>query len=87
MSYVGAAWTRSRLRCAVWEDARGALGRLLDWQDRFERHADTLVLARSTADIEAAHRDGRTAVLLGFQNTAPIEDDPRLLLAFWTLGI
>jgi microsomal dipeptidase-like Zn-dependent dipeptidase len=26
-------------------------------------------------------------VLLGFQNTAPIEDDPRLLEVFWTLGI
>jgi membrane dipeptidase len=73
--------------CAVWEDARRTLGRLLDWQDRFERHADALVLARCTADIESAHREGRTAVLLGFQNTAPIEDDPRLLEVFWTLGI
>jgi membrane dipeptidase len=73
--------------CAVWEDARGALGRLLDWQDRFERHADVLVPARSVAEIEAAHHDGRIAVLLGFQNTAPIEDDPRLLQAFRTLGI
>lgn len=73
--------------CAVWEDARGALGRLLDWQDRFERHADALVPARFTADIESAHRYGRTAVLLGFQNTAPIEDDPRLLHVFRALGV
>lgn len=73
--------------CAVWENARGALGRLLDWRDRFERYADALVPAHSTADIESAHREGRTAVLLGFQNTAPIEDDPRLLQVFWTLGI
>jgi membrane dipeptidase len=73
--------------CAVWEDARGALERLLDWQDRFERHPDALVPARCPADIETAHREGRTAVLLGFQNTAPIEDDPRLLEVFWTLGI
>ena len=72
--------------CAVWEDARGAIGRLLDWRDRFERHADAVVPAHSAADVEAAHRDGRTAVVLGFQNTASIEDDPRLLEVFWTLG-
>ena len=49
--------------CAVWEDARGALGRLLDWQDRFERHADVLVPARSVAEIEAAHLGGYRAPL------------------------
>ena len=73
--------------CAVWEDARGALGNLLDWQDRFERHRDVIVPAFDVADIESAHRDGRTAVVLGFQNTAPLEEDPRLLDVFWKLGI
>ncbi|MGH3183023.1 MAG: dipeptidase, partial [Streptosporangiaceae bacterium] len=73
--------------CAVWENARGAIGRLLDWQDRFADHHDRLVPALTAADITAAHGTSRTAVILGFQNTAPLEDDPRLVAVFHRLGV
>lgn len=73
--------------CAVWEDARRAIDRLLDWQSRFMSHADLIVPARTASDIIAAHASGRTAVVLGFQNTAPLEDDPRLVGLFRDLGV
>ncbi|WP_240437747.1 membrane dipeptidase [Sciscionella marina] len=73
--------------CAVWEDARRTLDGLMDWRQRFARHSDRLVLARSSADVLAAQQNGKVAVVLGFQNTAPIEDDPRLLDVYHELGV
>lgn len=73
--------------CAVWENARGAIGRLLDWQERFTRHGESIRAAGSAREIETAKRDSRTAVVLGFQNTTPIDQDPRLLELFWRLGV
>lgn len=72
---------------AVWEDARRTLDRLIDWQRLFAAHADLVRPALGAADIRDAHAEGRTAVLLGFQNTAPLEDDPGLLEIFHRLGV
>jgi membrane dipeptidase len=72
---------------AVWEDARRTLDRLIRWQQLFRAHGDLVRPATGAADIRAAHEEGRTAVLLGFQNTAPLEDDPGLVELFHRLGI
>ncbi|MYW97364.1 membrane dipeptidase [Amycolatopsis rubida] len=73
--------------CAVWEDARGTLDRLMGWRQRFAQYSDRLVHVRSPDDIRAAADSHRLGVLLGFQNTAPIEDDPRLLDLYHELGV
>lgn len=72
---------------ALWEDARTSLDSIGRWQRAFRDHGDILVQARCAADIRAAGRDDRTAVLLGFQNTSPFEDDLALVEVFHTLGI
>jgi membrane dipeptidase len=73
--------------CAVWEGPRDALRNLAAWNRRF-RAPDALVeLASTAADIRDAAARGRIAVLLGFQNTSPIEDDLELVEQFSMLGV
>lgn len=72
---------------AVWEGARRTLDRLITWDRLFRDHADLIMPAACSADVLTARQQGRTAVMLGFQNTAPIEDDPGLIPIFHRLGV
>ena len=55
--------------------------------DIMEGHPDDFVLATSAAEIEAAHRRGKIAALMGMEGGHAIEDDPRLLRDFYALGV
>ena len=72
---------------AIWENARETLSVIGKWNRLFEEHSDLVALATSAEDIEAIRASGRTAVVFGFQNTAPLEDDIDLVRIFHTLGI
>lgn len=73
--------------CAHWEDARATLDNLGAWYRRLRQNADILALATSGADIRSAAASGKTAVVLGFQNASPIEDDLDLVEVFHRLGV
>jgi len=73
--------------CAVWEDARETLRALGAWRRRFADHGDLITPVRGTDDIERAHAQGRTGVMLGFQNTSPFEDDIELVETFHRLDV
>lgn len=73
--------------CAVWEDARETLRALAAWRRRFAEHADLITPVRGADDIQRAHDEGRTGVLLGFQNTSPFEDDIELVATFRQLDV
>jgi membrane dipeptidase len=45
------------------------------------------VFATSAAEIEAAHREGKIAALIGIEGGHAIEDDPRILRDFYALGV
>jgi membrane dipeptidase len=45
------------------------------WRNRFAEHPDKLIHATKAADIERAKREGKLAVVLGFQNATIIEDN------------
>lgn len=45
------------------------------WRKRFADHPDTLIHGTKAADILRAKREGKLAVILGFQNATVIEDD------------
>ena len=51
------------------------------------RYPDTFSFATSAAEIEAAHRQGKIAALIGIEGGHAIEDDPRLLRDFYALGV
>ncbi len=56
------------------------------WNRWFERYPDLIVKGQTAADIEAAKIDGRTAIVFGFQNPSPIEDDIGLIEILHALG-
>lgn len=72
---------------AIWESARETLTALGEWNRLFEENADLVALAKTADDIEEIARSGRTAVVYGFQDTSPLEDDIELVEIFHTLGI
>jgi membrane dipeptidase len=52
-----------------------AMRDLEEWKKRFSQHSDKLIHATMAADVERAKREGKLAVVLGFQNATMIGDD------------
>lgn len=73
--------------CGLWEGFRGSIANVVQWKKWFEEHSDLIVQAHSVADIRRAKKDGKTAVLLSWQNTAGIEDQLDYLRVFRDLGV
>ena len=69
------------------EDFRETVEAIVDWNRRFERHAEHIVMGRTAGDIDSAHKSGRTAVFFGLQNASAIEDDIGLVEVLHTLGV
>ena len=55
--------------------------------DIVARHPNDFVLATSAAEIEAAHRQGKIAALMGIEGGHAIEDDVRTLRDYYALGV
>ncbi|MBI3944044.1 MAG: membrane dipeptidase, partial [Chloroflexi bacterium] len=72
---------------AVHENFRQTINNITTWHRLFEQYQDLIMPARSVADIKAAKQSGRTGIIFGFQNTAPVEDDLSLLAIFKELGV
>ena len=72
---------------AVWENARETLSSIGKWNRMLSDNDDLISLACSTEDIENIAASNRTAIIFGFQNTAPFEDDIDLVKIFHTLGV
>ena len=56
------------------------------WNSWFERYPDLICHAKTGDDVRQARNDGRTAIIFGFQNPSPIEDDIGLIEICHTLG-
>ncbi|MGQ0662829.1 MAG: dipeptidase [Pseudomonadota bacterium] len=85
-------WRMGGLTCvhvtvAIWEDARTTLDAIGRWYRVFGMFGDLVGPVRSVADIRSAKESNKTAVVLGFQNTSPFEDDLALVEVFYHLGI
>jgi membrane dipeptidase len=73
--------------CVIWEDARQGLDAIARWNRAAREFCDLFTLARHADDVIAAQAAGKTAVILGMQNTSPFEDDLQLVEIFHQLGI
>ena len=68
------------------EDFRETVENVVDWNRRFERYSDLIIPGRSADDVRRAHAEGKTAIVFGFQNCSPIEDDIGLVEVCHQLG-
>lgn len=69
------------------ENFRETVANIEAWNRRFESHRGLIAPARSSADVRAAQASGRTAIIFGLQNCAPIEDDIGLVEILHQLGV
>jgi membrane dipeptidase len=72
---------------AVFETFPQALDNIAEWSRRFETYAKQIVPITSVADIDRAKVDGRTGIIIGWQNAAAIENDLSRLALFHRLGL
>ncbi len=71
---------------AYHENFRETVINVEQWNRWFERFPELIVQAKTGGDVRQAKRDGRTAIVFGFQNPSPIEDDIGLVEIWHTLG-
>lgn len=82
-----AGFTAVNTTVAVWENSHETLALLGKWRSVIADNADLVATATSVEQIEAIRQSGRTAILLGFQNTAPVDHDIELFGVFRDLGV
>jgi membrane dipeptidase len=72
---------------SVWEGFKDTVSNIAAMKKMIRDNADLLSLVRTTADIEAAKRAGRTGIILGFQNAHAFEDHLGTIEAFADMGV
>lgn len=71
---------------AYHENLRETILNIEAWNRWFELYPHLIVLAKTGDDVRQARQDGRTAIVFGFQNPSPIEDDIGLVEVVHALG-
>ena len=79
--------TAANCTCCVWEGFVDTMNNVAQWNGWFREHGDLIVKARSAADIRKAKEEGRTAIVLGFQNTSAFEDRLGAVQLFKDAGV
>jgi membrane dipeptidase len=79
--------TAANCTCCVWENFRGAMNNIAAWKGMFREHADLITQVFTTDDIRRAKTEGRTGIILGWQNVSGIEDRIAYLALFKALGV
>lgn len=79
--------TATNYTIAMMHNMSETVKRILDMQDLIIDQNKSVLLASAAEDIARAKREGKTAILLGFQNIQPLENDLRLLKLYHHLGV
>ena len=72
---------------AYHETFRETVANVEEWNRCFAAYPELIVHACSAADIRTAREQGRTAIIFGFQNCSPIEDDLGLVQVWHRMGV
>jgi len=79
--------TAANCTCSIWENFRDSMNNLVRWKQHFRDHADLITQVYTTADIHRAKKEGKTGIILGWQNLTGIEDQLGFLSVFKQLGV
>ncbi|WP_054310661.1 dipeptidase [Mesorhizobium sp. 1M-11] len=82
-----AGLTAANCTCSVWEGFEATVQNIAKWNGWFRQYADEIVKARSTEDIVQAKKAGKTAIILGMQNTTAFEDQIGYVEILKSLGV
>uniref|UniRef100_UPI00372D0588 dipeptidase n=1 Tax=Xanthobacter nonsaccharivorans TaxID=3119912 RepID=UPI00372D0588 len=79
--------TAANCTCSVWENFTETMRNIAKWKKDFATHSDLISQVYTTADILKAKAEGKTGIILGWQNTSAIEDKIEYLELFHELGV
>ena len=79
--------TAANCTCSIWEGFRATMDNVARWKGWFHEHGDLIMQVRTSADIARAKREGKTGIILGWQNLTGIEDQISYLQLFKELGV
>ena len=68
------------------EDFKETIENIVAWNNRFERFSEFIIHGLNAEDIRRAHSEGKTAIIFGFQNSSPIEQNINLVEICSQLG-
>lgn len=71
----------------IWENFKESIEKVIQWKEWFEEFSDLILQVHNVDDIKKAKEEGKTGVLLSWQNTAGIEDRLGYLRVFRDLGV
>ena len=72
---------------AVWDDYESVLHKITGYLGWFDEFSDFIRPVKAVDDIRLAKTEGRTGVIFGWQNAAPIGNDLQRLRLFHELGV
>ncbi len=73
--------------CGFWEGTVESLDSLARWRDLVAANSDLVAIATTVDEMETAAASGRTAIILGFQNSNLLEGRIRFVELFAELGV
>lgn len=79
--------TAANCTCAVWEGFHDTMRAIAQWKRWFREHDDLIMPVHSAADIGRAKAAGKVGIILGWQNTSPLDGDIRTLELFHAVGV
>lgn len=79
--------TAANCTCCIWENFTETMRNVMRWKSWFHEHADLITQVYTTADIRRAKAEGKTGIILGWQNVSGIEDQIGYLSLFKELGV
>ena len=79
--------TAANCTCSVWEGFEATMRNVADWKRLLRENADLVTQVHATADIRRAKQEGRTGIILGFQNVTAFEDQIGFVQLFKELGV
>lgn len=79
--------TAANCTMAFWENFQGTVNNIAQVNAIIDQNPDLLLKVRTTADIRRAKAEGKTGILMGFQNTYAYEDQIGYVQIFKDLGV
>lgn len=79
--------TAANCTCSIWHGFADTMRNIAQWKRWFAENADLIAPVRSAADIARAKAEGKTGIILGFQNTSAFEDQLGYIPLFKELGV
>ncbi|WP_235829708.1 dipeptidase [Frigidibacter oleivorans] len=79
--------TAANCTCCIWEDFTATMRNIMQWKAWFRDHGDLILQVKTTADIRRAKAEGKTGIILGWQNVSGMEDQLGYLALFKELGV